>query len=550
MSAASEAQPWLAGYTEGIPAEAAPEFASALDLFDASLERHRESPLVRYFGTSISFGEVDRDASALGAALAEIGVSRGDRVVIQLQNVPAFVIALLASWKLGAIAVPANPMYRERELAELLGDSGARAAIALRSLAPELERAAAPSTPVISVADDDLAAEARGPLAALEPATATDLDMRRLIESHLGADPPDPGLGPDDVAMLVYTSGTTGPPKGAMNTHANVVFSAQTFRDWFPLGPEDRMLGIAPLFHVTGLIGHIAVCMLAGAPLILAYRYDVAETVRLVREEKPTATIAAITAFIALLDAEGADRESFASLRKVISGGAPIPPAVVERVERELGFRIRPVYGLTETTSPSHCTPPGAEAPADPGTGSLAAGVPVSSTMSRILDDDGREVAAGEVGEIAIAGPQVVPGYWERPDETAHALPGGELRTGDLGFMNSEGWFFVVDRKKDQINASGYKVWPREVEEVLYEHPAVREAAVVGIPDEYRGETVKAFVSLNPGSEAPPDELIAFCRERLAAYKYPREVELIDELPKTASGKIMRRELRAKSSSR
>jgi long-chain acyl-CoA synthetase len=209
-----------------------------------------------------------------------------------------------------------------------------------------------------------------------------------------------------------------------------------------------------------------------------------------------------------------------------------------------MGAYIHNIYGLTETTSPSHCVPIGTRAPVDAGSGALSVGVPIFNTVVRLVDDDGNEVAPGEVGEIVTSGPQVVSGYWNKPEETEHAFPGGALHTGDVGVMDADGWFYIVDRKKDMINAAGYKVWPREVEDGLYAHEAVREAAVVGVPDEYRGETVKAFVSLNPGASVDEATLIAFCKERMAAYKYPREIVFLDELPKTASGKILRRELR------
>ncbi|HEY6891844.1 MAG TPA: AMP-binding protein, partial [Solirubrobacter sp.] len=269
-------------------------------------------------------------------------------------------------------------------------------------------------------------------------------------------------------------------------------------------------------------------------PLVLAYRFDAAETLRLAERHGATFTIAAITAFIALLREE---QGSLPRLSKVYSGGAPIAAAVVEAFERRFGAYIHNIYGLTETTSPSHAVPLSRRAPVDESTGALSVGVPVFDTDSRIVGEDGAELAVGEIGEIVTRGPQVVPGYWR--------LDGfDELATGDVGFMDADGWFYLVDRKKDQINAAGYKVWPREVEDVLYEHPDVVEVAVVGVPDEYRGETVKAFVSLASGSTATPDDLIEFARGRLAAFKRPRQVELVDELPKTATGKILRRALR------
>jgi long-chain acyl-CoA synthetase len=310
------------------------------------------------------------------------------------------------------------------------------------------------------------------------------------------------------------------------------------------LDAGDVVLGVAPLFHITGLIAAVTVSLLVPVPLVLGFRFDPRTMLDLVEEHRPTFTVGAITVFIALMNDPSFTGRDLSSLSKVYSGGAPIAPSIVERFEREVGAYIHNIYGLTETTSPSHAVPLGERAPVDPTSGALSVGVPIFDTIVRVVGEHDRDLPVGEVGEFVTAGPQVVPGYWNKPDETANAFPGGALRTGDVGFMDANGWFYVVDRKKDQINAAGYKVWPREVEDVLYEHPAVREAAVVGVPDEYRGETVKAFVSIRPGAEVTPAELIEFCRQRMAAYKYPRQVEFVDELPKTVTGKILRRELR------
>jgi long-chain acyl-CoA synthetase len=263
-----------------------------------------------------------------------------------------------------------------------------------------------------------------------------------------------------------------------------------------------------------------------------------------------TFTVGSITVFIAMMNAPTASQRDTSAFKKIVSGGAPIAPATVEAFERQFGAYIHNIYGLTETTSPSHCTPFGMRAPVDEASGALSVGVPIFNTTVRIVDENDQELPAGEVGEIVTEGPQVVPGYWNKPEETENAIPGGRLHTGDVGLMDENGWFYIVDRKKDQINAAGYKVWPREVEDVLYSHEAVREAAVVGVPDAYRGETVKAFVSLKPGAEVDTETLIAFCKERMAAYKYPRQIEFIDELPKTVSGKVLRRELRAQEAAK
>jgi long-chain acyl-CoA synthetase len=456
-----------------------------------------------YFEAPLTWAEVRARSDRLAVGFQALGVAPGDRVAVQLQNQPEWLIALLAAWKAGAAVVPVSPMYTPRERAVLLRDSGARVLIAL----------------------DDLA----GGADVEHTLTAGALD--EFIARHDGR-PDAPPPAPTDPALLTYTSGTTGPPKGAINTHANVAFNAQVYRDWIGLTKADVCLAIAPLFHITGLIGHLGVAMLTGMPLILAHRFDAAETLRLGELHGATYTVAAITAFNALLrQPTGA----LPRLSKVYSGGAPIAPAVADAFEQRFGAYIHNIYGLTETTSPSHCVPASRRAPVDPGTGALSIGVPVFDTDSRIVGEDGATLPPGEIGEIVTRGPQVVPGYWGLGTFD-------ELATGDVGFMDADGWFYLVDRKKDQINASGFKVWPREVEDALYEHPAVAEVAVVGVPDAYRGETVKAFVALK--ADATAEELTAFSRERLAAYKIPREFAFLDELPKTSTGKILRRALR------
>jgi long-chain acyl-CoA synthetase len=545
-------RPWLALYDDGTPAEIEREYESALDMFEASVRRAGERTAIRYFDSPLTWAELDRMSDALAVGLSRLGVRPGDRVGVYLQNVPQFVIAMVATWKAGAIMVSVNPMYRARELEEILEDSGATVLVALDSLYGEVAADVVPRTAVQAVVTTsplDLLAEdetAGIPLLAGVERVRHEAthDLLELLREHDGETPAAVDLGPDDVAFLTYTSGTTGPSKGAMNTHGNVVFNAQSYRDWMRLDENDSVFGAAPLFHITGLIGHVAVAMLVPMPLLLFYRFDPGVALDIAERHRPTFTIAAITAFIAMLNHQSAADRDISSLVKLYSGGAPIPAAAVEAFERTFGLYIRNGYGLTETTSPSHVVPLGRRAPVDESSGALSVGVPLFNTVVRILDEDGQELPPGEIGEFVTSGPQVVPGYWEKPEETENALPGGALRTGDVGFMDADGWFYLVDRKKDQINASGYKVWPREVEDVLYGHPAVREAAVVGVPDEYRGETVKAFVSLKDGESADPDELIAFCRERMAAYKYPRQVEILAEIPKTATGKILRRQLR------
>ncbi|HLU56480.1 MAG TPA: long-chain fatty acid--CoA ligase [Pseudonocardia sp.] len=544
-------RPWLARYEEGQPHDLELEHTDALSMFRAALERNPDGDALRYFDGRITVRELDELSDAFAVGLLDAGLTAGDRVALYLQNVPQFVIGLLGTWKAGGIAVPINPMNRARELELLLTDSGARVLVCLQSLYRDVAGEVVGRTGVQTVVTtSELEYQTRNDPRAFGGSERIDVpgtvDMGELIARFRGQSPPPVSLSLDDVAFLTYTSGTTGPPKGAMNTHRNVVFNSQAYRQWCHLTPDDVVLGVAPLFHITGLIAGVTTALLLGAPLVLFHRFEPSLAIDVIREERPTFTVGSITVFIALMNAPNAERDALASLTKIWSGGAPIPPSTVKAFAAAFGQYIHNIYGLTETTSPSHGVPRGVEAPVDDASGALSVGVPIYSTVVRILGDDGEELPPGEIGEIVTSGPQVVSGYWNKPEETERAIPGGALHTGDVGYMDANGWFYIVDRKKDQINAGGYKVWPREVEDVLYEHEAVREAAVVGVPDPYRGETVKAYVSLRPGRTATADELIAFCKERMAAYKYPRQVEFLDEIPKTVTGKLLRRELRAR----
>ena len=542
-------RPWLHLYGEGQPHDITPEFTDALSMFTAGVARNPDGDAIRYFVGRITYRELDELTDAFGAALVDGGLQRGDRVAMYLQNVPQFVIGLVGTWKAGGIAVSVNPMNRARELELLLKDSGASVLVCLQSLYRDVAASVVGGTDVrTAITTSELDFQTRDDPRAFpgsERATPEGtVDLLELVERFRGQKPPPVEYGPDDIAFLTYTSGTTGPPKGAMNTHGNVVFNSQAYREWCGLSSNDVILGVAPLFHITGLIAHVTSALFLAAPLVLFHRFEPSLGIDVIKEHQPTFTVGSITVFIALMNAPNAEPDALKSLGKIWSGGAPIPPSTVKQFSSAFGQYIHNIYGLTETTSPSHGVPYGVESPVDEASGALSVGVPIYNTVVQIIGDDGQELPAGEVGEIVTTGPQVVAGYWNKPEETQNAIPGGSLHTGDVGYMDSQGWFYIVDRKKDQINAGGYKVWPREVEDVLYEHDAVKEAAVVGVPDEYRGETVKAFVSLRPGKTATAEELIAFSKDRLAAYKYPRQVEFLDEIPKTVSGKLLRRELR------
>lgn len=548
MSGPYDEKPWLALYDADMPPVIEREYDSALEMFQASVRRAPNAAIIRYFDATMTLGQLDEHSDAFAVALSQFGVAKGDRLAVVLQNIPQFIIATVAAWKLGAVVVPINPMYLEREMSTVLADSGAIGVICLESGA-ELVRAAMTDTEVRTIiTTSELQFQTR-----MDPRifSSTErirvdgtVDMMELIEQYRGRRPADVRLKPEDLALLPYTSGTTGPPKGSMNTHANVVFTAQVYRDWVGLAEGGSMFAVAPLFHITGLIANIASPLLAAAATILTCRFHPVVSAECIAEHQATATIGAITVFIAWTNNPDVTPEHLSSFRSVYSGGAPIPKAALEAFRSKFGHYIHNGYGLTETNSPAIVVPFSKEAPVDAASGAVSIGVPVPSTTAWVVDEQSADLPIGQIGEIVVAGPQVALGYWNKPEESEHAMPGGRLHTGDVGFMDAEGWFYIVDRKKDQINASGFKVWPREVEDVLYEHPAIREAAVVGAVDAYRGETVKAFVSVKDGSSVTIDEIIAFCKERLAAYKCPRIVEVMDDLPKTVTGKILRRELR------
>ncbi|MCL6516322.1 long-chain fatty acid--CoA ligase [Alicyclobacillus sp.] len=549
-------RPWTKLYTAGIGAELRVAQEAMIDVFEATAHRLPQAPAVLYFDEVITFGELNDRADRLAARLAAWGVGPGDRVGLYLQNDPAFLIAQYAAWKRGAIVVPLNPMFKEKELLYHLTDAGVTVLVALDSLYTEaVHRVAAEAGVKYTVMAGGPApgADGAGETAGWTGVRAGDggpavVRLSEILREEAPHTDVRVLVRPDDVAYLIYTSGTTGQPKGAMNLHRNVAYNARVYQAWMEIGSSDVILGIAPLFHVTGIVGHIALSACTGAPLVLFHRFDPAVALHMLRRWRPTMTVGAITAYIALLNHPDSRREDFSSMRRCYSGGAPIPERVVEQFEEAFGVYIHNIYGLTETNSPSHAVPFGRRAPVDAESGALSIGVPVPGCDAKVvsLDDPHTEVPPGELGELALRGPMVFAGYWNRPEATAQSFCDGYFLTGDVVRRDEDGWFYVVDRKKDVIIASGFKVWPREVEDVLYQHPAVREAAVVGVPDAYRGETVKAFVALKPGFEGTvsPEELVAFCRDRMAVYKYPRQVEILPELPKTATGKFLRRALR------
>ena len=549
MMSRDREKPWLELYGENIPPFIDTPQYNTLDSFLAAVEHVPQAALLHYFNDTLNRQQVNDYSNAIAAALQDQNIGQGDRIAVYLQNVPQFFIILLAVWKAGAVLVPVNPMYRKNELTYSLADSGSVCLVCQESLYREVAQDVIPATSVrfvITTSElDFLTGETPAELAgSVRDSSAQCMDFCGLIQQYRNRTPELSMQSGSDLALMVYTSGTTGPPKAAMISHSNVVTISEAIKIWAGLSEQDAILAIAPLFHITGLIAHMTLALVTPCPVILFHRFNPVTAARLAGQYQATFTGGAITAFNAMLNSREVAGHDLSSLTKIYCGGAPSPPAVVAAIEKKLGIYLHGAYGMTETTGPTHFVPQGRRAPVDKRHNVLSVGIPICGVTCRIIDEQDNTLPPEEIGEIAIRSPGVISGYWNKPEETAHAIRGGELRSGDVGYMDKQGWLYIVDRKKDLIIASGYKVWPREVEDVLYVHPAVREAAVIGVKDEYRGESVKAFVSLKPQQAATGQELINHCRENLAAYKRPHSITILSELPKNLSGKILRRELR------
>jgi len=542
---------WLKNYRAGHRFHLETPPMSALELFDATRRRDENRPAVIYFDRSLSLRELDEMSDTLAAFLLERGFSAGSRLAVFLQNMPQFVIAVLAAWKAGGVVVPINPMNQEREVNAILVDCRPHTLICLDTLYDVIlsrdEEVRREGITVISTSAHYLqSSDDRRvlPDPTLSRRTGDCVDLADILAVRETPSTRAQPL-PDDLAFLVYTSGTTGVPKAALITQGNVSVNARTIAAWYdfktPAGP---VLAIAPLFHVTGLVGHMALSWALSAPLILMYRFDAAVVIDAIRAHRPAFTVGAITAYNALIHHPDATADLFDSFHVLVSGGAAIAPSIIAEIQTRTGRYVHNGYGLTETSAGVICVPFGATAPVDPLSGALSIGVPAFDVHAWIADDAGDPVPVGQPGEIIVSGPSVARGYWNKPEDTAASMRPDGFRTGDIGFVDTEGWFYLVDRKKDMINASGYKVWPREVEDVLVSHSAVLEAAVVGIPDAYRTENVCAVISLRPSAALDIEELKIWCTARMAAYKRPREYVILDALPKTATGKVLKRELR------
>ncbi|WP_159796883.1 class I adenylate-forming enzyme family protein [Croceibacterium salegens] len=523
------------------------EFTDMLAAFEACVRERPDGIAVYYFDRSFTYAELEQQSRTAAHWLIDAGVKRGDRVSIVLQNMPQFVVMTIAAWRIGAIPVPGNPMYKGAEMARIFADCEPSVVLCLDTCHSEMAAALdIAEVPACLLVTSSRAYQSRND----ERVIPAQIQINEAVwfEDVLAipnSKPlPEIAYEPADLGLILYTSGTTGVPKGAMITHHNLAFNGEALDTYCHLDAGSRILALAPLFHITGMSCHFAASLCARAAMILQYRVEPSLLLDTIKEHRPTYTIGAITAFNALMNVPGIMPEDVSSFDRVYSGGAPIPPSLLKAIKDKLHISIHSAYGMTESTAHTHISPFGADIPVDPTSGALSIGKVMPCTAARVIGDDGLELPCGEVGELLLKGPQVMAGYWRRPDETASALQDGWMHTGDVAFVDADGWYYLVDRIKDVIIASGFKVWPREVEDVLYEHPAVREAAVVGAPDAYRGETVRAFVSLVPGTTVEPQDLVNHCRDRLAAYKAPSCVEIRGELPKTVTGKIQRLALR------
>lgn len=528
------------------------------DLLDDSARDYPDRPAISFLGGRWTYRQLAADVTAATRGLQDIGVAKGTRVGLCLPNTPYSVIFFFAVLRAGGIVVNFNPLYVERELIHQITDSGTEVMVTidLKVIYPKVAAVAAKTglrqIVVCSMAEalpwlkgQAFRIAKRGDIAAI-PKDGISIPARTLLRTR--AAPTQVSQHPDDTAVLQYTGGTTGVPKGAELTHANLTCNAM--QSWLGLGQRphgtDRILGVLPLFHVFALTSVMIVGVQTAAEMILVPRFELDQVLALIASAKPNMFPAVPTIYSALVEAAARGPVDLASIEMCMSGGAPLPTEVRARFMELTGCWLMEGYGLSETSPVVSFTPPGR--PYKEG----SIGIPVEGTTIEIrgVEDPTRVLPQGERGEICIRGPQVMRGYWNRPEATAQVLIDGALRTGDVGYLDEEGYLFLVDRIKDVIICGGYNVYPRVLEEALYQHEAVRDAVVIGIPDKYRGQAPKAFVTLKAGMVATPEGLRAFMSDYVSKIEMPKEVEIRDELPKTMIGKLSKKELVAEEAAR
>ncbi|GDY38293.1 long-chain fatty acid--CoA ligase [Acidovorax sp. NB1] len=534
---------------------------SLWDNLATNARRYPDKPALVFFGSTVTYAQLAAGAERVAARLAALGVQRGDRVVLCMQNCPQLLMAHFGILRANAVVVPVNPMNRAEELKHYITDPDAKVAITTGDLAPEMAKASNALHPserlahlVVTQFTDAFDVNVTGADAPPE-AWAEWLGTRHPLpvleggEAHAWADavacsdtPPALAVGPHDLALLPYTSGTTGLPKGCMHLHKSVMHNAVASSLWGSGSADNVTLAVVPMFHITGMVSVMHTSIYCGATLVIMPRWDRDLAGRLISRYRVTTWTNIPTMVIDLLGSPNFASYDLSSLAYIGGGGAAMPQAVAQRLLEQYGLRYAEGYGLTETAAPSHANPPD-----NPKQQCL--GIPFMSTDARVIDPDTlQEVPVGEQGEIIIHGPEVFEGYWKRPDATASAFIEFEgkrfFRSGDLGRMDEDGYFFLTDRLKRMINASGFKVWPAEVEALMFRHPAIQEACIISAKDSYRGETVKAVVVLRAShKDTTEQQIIDWCRENMAVYKVPRIVQFVPALPKSGSGKVMWRTL-------
>ncbi|MGN7176520.1 long-chain-fatty-acid--CoA ligase [Cytobacillus sp. SAFR-174] len=550
----AEAKPWLKQYPEEIPSTLSYPKQPVQDYLKNAAEEFPEKIAIHFMGKEFTYKYIYECSLKLAAYLQSLGIEKGDRVAIMLPNTPQSVISYYGILMAGGIVVQTNPLYMERELEYQMKDSGAKAIITMDILFPRVTKVM-PHTELKHIIVTAIKDALPFPKNLIYPFIQKKqygivVNVKHEGHNHLLTEilkrPAEPLRIHDfdfeeDLALLQYTGGTTGFPKGVMLSHSNLVSNTAMCKAWLYKcrRGEETVLGILPFFHVYGMTTVMILSVMDAHKMVLLPKFDPETTLKTIHKQRPTLFPGAPTIYIGLLNHPDIKKYDLSSIDSCISGSAALPVEVQQKFEEITGGKLVEGYGLTESSPVTHANflwdRPRVK-------GSI--GVPWPDTDAAIFSlETGEALPAGEVGEIAVKGPQVMKGYWKRSEETEQTLRDGWLLTGDLGYMDEKGYFYVVDRKKDMIIAGGFNIYPREIEEVLYEHPAVQEVVAAGIPDPYRGETVKAYIVLKEGKEATEDELDQFARKHLAAYKVPRLYEFRRELPKTAVGKILRRAL-------
>jgi long-chain acyl-CoA synthetase len=549
--------PWLKNYDEGVPysLEPYPE-QTLLDVVSDTVRQRPNHTALIFKGRRLSYSELEKLSDAFANALVTLGVKKGDRVALLLPNSPQSIITQLGAWKAGGIAAPINPLYTEGELERLLNECGAETVVVLtqfykkvRSLQPRTRVRRIIATNIkeylptlLSLLFTLFKEKKEGHRIKLQP---NDLWLSNLLRQHASIPRPNVKIRPEDPALLLFSGGTTGEPKGAVGTHHALLMTGMQLRAWFSTFTvewDDVIMLTIPLFHVYGNAGVFAVGIFGRDSFaIIPDPRNIDDLVATIRKVRPAFLPGVPTLFNALLNHPDVQvgKVDFKSIKLCVSGASSLLAEVKNRFETLTGGRVVEGYGLTESMMAAVVTPlHGLYKPGSVGT-------PLPDVEVRIADVDTGQgsLSPGEVGEILIRAPQLMLGYWQRPNETEKAIRNGWLYTGDLGYLDEDGYLFIVDRKKDVIKPSGFQVWPREVEEVIASHPSVNEVGVVGVPDEYQGEAVKAWIVLRPGQRVTADEIRVYCRKKLAGYKIPKHVEFTDSLPKTMVGKVLRREL-------